>query len=311
MGAKQKKKMGMVMKLLLLTFGGGMLLAVGGYGFVEVKYSSKIDETFEQPVTALEIPEGSSSAIERGTYLVNNLMGCSHSDCHRADLGGGVLMDEPPMGLVYAPNLTAGAGSVTKEYTGEDWARILRHGIKKNKKRAVIMPSEDYTSFSDGDLAAAVAYIKSLPAIDRETRAHDPGFLLRALIATGEIPFAHDKIDHNAERPTAEPGPTAEWGKVVAGTCSGCHGQGFSGGKIPGGDPSWPEARNISPDQATGIGSWTFEQFEQAMRHGKRPDGTELNKAMPWKMYAGMTDDDVKAVWEYLRTIPAKTAGGR
>ena len=46
------------------------------------------------------------------------------------------------------------------------------------------------------------------------------------------------------------------------------------------------------------------------MRRGKRPDGTDVRAPMPWQMYAGMTDDDVTALWEYLRTVPPKAAGG-
>ncbi|MBX3459958.1 MAG: c-type cytochrome [Planctomycetes bacterium] len=305
-----KKKMGLVKKLVLFTFGGGFLLVVGGYGYVSFAYSSEISKEFDQPVRALEISD-SKATIERGKYLVESVLGCGHSECHRADFGGGHVINEAPMGLIYAPNLTPGKGSVTSEYTGEDWARIIRHGIKKNKKRAVIMPSEDYYQFSDADLGAAVSYIKSFPAVDRETPAHDPGFLFRALLATGAIPFAHDKIDHSHKPADVKPGPTVEWGKVMAGTCSGCHGQGFSGGKVPGGDPKWPEARNITPDEATGIGKWKFEDFDKAIRTGERPDGTKLDKVMPYELYKGMSEDDVRALWEYLRTVPAKPAGGR
>jgi mono/diheme cytochrome c family protein len=173
------------------------------------------------------------------------------------------------------------------------------------------MPSEDYWNFSDADIAAVIAYAKSVPPVDRETLPHAPGPVGRLVVATGELQFAYDKIDHEADRPKAVRGPTKEWGAVLIGTCSGCHGPGLSGGQIPGTDPSWPEARNITPDEASGIGKWSFRDFETAIRTGNRPDGTMLSEVMPWRAYAGMEPDDIKALWEHLRTVPAKPAGGR
>lgn len=199
---------------------------------------------------------------------------------------------------------------MTVDYTSKDWFRILRHGVKKDGKRALVMPSEDYVQFSDDELASVIAYVKSMPPVDRESLPHSLG-PIGLLVAATEPVFAFDKIDHSQKPEAVKRGPTKEWGKVLAGTCSGCHGAGFSGGKIPGTDPSWPMARNITPDEATGIGKWKFEDFEKAMRTGQRPDGTALSDVMPWKMYKGMDEDDVEALWEYLRTVPAKPAGGR
>ncbi len=306
----EKKKGRLKRALLFAGVGlvGFLALAFGGIYFAS---ESKINAIIDFEATAVAIPEGDAAAIERGKYLVNHVMGCAHSDCHRADLGGGTLIDAQPMGMIYAPNITAGKGGVTSDYEPVDWVRILRHGLKKDGRRAILMPSEDYWTFDDADIGAVVAYVKSVPPVDRENRPHAPGPVARMLIATGEVKFAHDKIAHDSQRPTAKPGPTREWGEVMAGTCIGCHGEGFSGGKIPGGDPSWPEARNITPSQADGIGSWDYAAFSKAMREGKRPDGTELNPLMPWQAYAGMDEDDVRALWEYLRTVPATPAGGR
>jgi mono/diheme cytochrome c family protein len=304
------KKGGRLKKLVLLGFVGlfGVLaLAFGGVYFAS---SSAMAETFSVEVATVTLRDDADT-LERGKYLVDHVMGCNHSDCHRSDFGGGALLDAFPMGLIYAPNLTTGSGSKVKDYTTEDWLRVLRHGLKRDGTRALIMPSEDYCSFPDSDIAAVISYIKSQPPVDRESPDCAPGPLARALIAAGEIKFAYDKIDHKAERKKAEPGPTKEWGEVMAGACIGCHGEGFSGGKIPGTDPDWPAARNISPDEATGIGKWTFDDFQRALREGKRPDGSAISEVMPWKAYAGMTDDDIKALWEYLRTVPPKAEGGR
>lgn len=305
-----EKKKGKLKKLVLMSGVGFIGLIALVFGGLYLAAQSQLNKDVAAPEGDLALLDGDSSAIKRGEYLVQNVMGCGHSDCHRADFGGGAVMDKQPVGRVYAPNITVGEGSVTKEYTGKDWLRILRHGVKKDGKRALIMPSEDYASFSDQDLASAIAYIKSMPPVNRESLPHSLG-PIGLLIAATEPVYAFDKIDHSHKPAEVKRGPTKEWGQVMAGTCKGCHGEGFSGGKIPGGDPSWPVARNISPDEATGIGKWKFEDFEKVMRTGQRPDGTTLHDAMPWKMYKGMDEDDVEALWEYLRTVPAKPAGGR
>jgi hypothetical protein len=88
-----------------------------------------------------------------------------------------------------------------------------------------------------------------------------------------------EMIDHEGPRPTAPPpGVTVEYGAYLAVGCTGCHGEGFSGGPIPGISPDWPEAANITQDPETGIGGWTREDFYRAMREGRRPDGTELRE---------------------------------
>lgn len=305
-----EKKKGKLKRLVLIGGLGFLGLIALGFGGLYMTAQSQLNKDVTAPEADLALLDGDSGAIKRGEYLVSSVMGCGHNECHRADFGGGPVMDKQPVGRVYAPNLTPGEGSVTKEYTGKDWARILRHGVKKNGKRALIMPSEDYTTFSDEDLASAVAYIKSKPPVNRETLPHSLG-PIGLLIAATEPVYAFDKIDHNHKPAEVKRGATREWGQVLAGACTGCHGAGFSGGKVPGGDPSWPEARNISPDEGTGIGKWKFDDFEKAIRTGQRPDGTTLHDAMPWKMYKGMEDDDVEALWKYLRTMPAKPAGGR
>ncbi|MCC6464201.1 MAG: c-type cytochrome [Planctomycetes bacterium] len=303
----EKKKSSLKRKLAIAGLGvvGLLACAFGGIHFVA---ASKIAETVTVEVADLEIPEG-SKAVKRGEYLVDHLLGCK--ECHGEDLGGKVIMDNGAMGLWYGPNLTAGKGSELVDYTGKDWARALRHGVGRDGRRLLLMPSEDYVTFSDDDIGAVIAYVRSLPPVDRANQDISLGPVAKGLIASGEVQFAYDKINHQARRPEAKPGPTKEWGAVLIGTCTGCHGTGRSGGKIPGGDPSWPEAANISMDKATGLGDWTFEQFDTAMREGKGPDGATVRAPMPWQAYKGMSEDDMKALWAYLQAAPAKAKGGR
>jgi mono/diheme cytochrome c family protein len=98
---------------------------------------------------------------------------------------------------------------------------------------------------------------------------------------------------------------STEFGKHLAAVCLGCHGADLSGGPIPGGDPSWPPARNLTPD-ATGMKGWTYDQFVAAFAEGKRPDGTMLRDPMslitPYGK--GMTDVERQALWAYLQSLP-------
>lgn len=95
---------------------------------------------------------------------------------------------------------------------------------------------------------------------------------------------------------------------ATAADCVACHtiqngGKPFAGGRAietPFGNITSP---NITPDTETGIGSWTDEQFDNAVRNGVRPDGTRLYPAMPYTSYTKMSHDDVVAVRAYLNTI--------
>ena len=63
-------------------------------------------------------------------------------------------------------------------------------------------------------------------------------------------------------------------------------------------------ARNLTPDSATGIGTWTEAYFIKVLRTGIRGNGAPLRPLMPWEWYQQLTDDDLKALFAYLRTLP-------
>jgi mono/diheme cytochrome c family protein len=91
--------------------------------------------------------------------------------------------------------------------------------------------------------------------------------------------------------------------------CTACHtrpdgGQPFAGGRPIETPFGIIVSANITPDPETGIGNWTDEQFDKAVRHGIRADGRRLYPAMPFTFYAKMSRDDVKAIRAYLATIP-------
>jgi len=118
---------------------------------------------------------------------------------------------------------------------------------------------------------------------------------------------------------TARAESPGERGKYLVGImdCTGCHTTGALAGQpdpthflagsdigfeIPGLGIFYPP--NLTPDGKTGLGTWSEQDIATALRTGVRPDGRELAPAMPWRSYAKLTDEDVRAVAAYLKSLP-------
>jgi mono/diheme cytochrome c family protein len=244
-------------------------------------------------------------AVTRGEHLVTARYTCMA--CHGAKFGGGVMVDAFPIGRLLAPNLTLGTGSRTADYQPRDWDRIVRHGVLRDGHPAV-MPSVDFQEMSDQELSDIVSYIRSLPPVNNTVPTSTFGPLGKILVATGKMQFSASLIaSHTTPHlvyPPAE-SASADFGKHLTSICVGWHGADLSGGPIAGGDPSWPPARNLTPD-ATGLKTWTYDQFMAALTMSRRPDGTALRS--PMKEVAGygksMTDGERRALWAYLQSLP-------
>lgn len=244
-------------------------------------------------------------SIERGKYLFQS-RGCV--DCHGAGGEGRDFVNQPPTRIA-GPNITP--AGIVAGYKPEDWVRTIRHGVKPDGTPALIMPSEDYNRLTDADLAALVAYVRALPPVKNANVAIVelplPAWVLYGFNA---IPDAAQRINHSLPpaRPVAE-GATVEHGKYVANMCLGCHGETFSGGKIPGGPPDWPAAANITPGEGSAMPRYPDpEKFAAMMRSGKRPDGTGI-AVMPFGSLSKMSDVDLQALYLYIRTVPPKPSG--
>jgi mono/diheme cytochrome c family protein len=171
------------------------------------------------------------------------------------------------------------------------------------------MPSAQYYHLSDADLGAIIAYLRSVPPARRDLKATSYGPISRVLLAMGKLPVLQAAlIDRGAARPVPAPGVTVEYGSYLALPCRGCHGPGLSGGVDPAGDPSWPPTSNLTPE---GLGKWSEADFTRLLREGKRPVGTEVNPAMPWRFLRQLSDDEISALWLYLRSVPPRAYGGR
>jgi mono/diheme cytochrome c family protein len=290
-----------------------LLAALAGLGIVTTVVGKSMGErkmtrNVALSVTPLEI-SADPAHLERGHYLYNT-RGCV--DCHGANGAGKTVIKDGGM-YVVAPNITGGANSVTTGYKAVDWVRTLRHGIKPNGNPVMIMPSEDYARLTDDDTASLVAYLQQMPAVPGERAQINVPVPVKVLYAFGVIKDASEKIDHTL--PPSRPVPeavTLEHGAYVANSCIGCHGQHLSGGKIPGGAPTWPAAANLTPGKGSAMSRYpTPDLFLAMMRSGHRPDGTPISQVMPFGSLGRMNDTDLRAVHAYLKTVPARDAGQR
>ncbi len=255
-------------------------------------------------------PEARASLAARGAHVAAT-RGCA--DCHGTDLGGAVVLDDPLAGRLVGPNLTVGRkGTALDDHA---WELALRHGVRPDGAPLLAMPSTDYAAMSDEDVAALAAYVRALPAVRRELPAMRVGPLLRVLHLAGKVPVVPAHVLEARGGGTAHvarvaAAPTREYGAYVATTCTGCHGADLVGGPIAGAPPDWPPARNITPHPAAGIGRWTQADFDRLLTTGIRPDGRLVDTTrMPVRMTRAMTATERAALWEYLRTVPARDGG--
>ena len=289
--------LGSLIGLLVVAF--AVLYIIGS-----VKWNRIRGKDFDVPVEAILIPTDPAS-IARGEHIATIRM-CK--DCHTENWSG--QSDSVP-GLITLsmPNLTPGAGGVGATNTDEDWVRAIRHGVGYDGRGLLLMPSRVWYYLSDEDLADLIAYLKSLPPVDNEPPKTELGPLGRVMMTLGQLPpeaTVPDAavIDHDAPRPVApQPGVTVEYGMYLARTCTLCHGSELNGQTIFDGSV----ALNLTPGGE--MKGWSEEDFIATMRTGVTPNGHQLKDVMPWKYFGQMTDDELKAVWLYLQSLPALPQG--
>jgi cytochrome c553 len=277
-----------------------LLVALGLYAKARVEITKK----YQVQVESFVVPTDAAS-VERGHHLADFLC----SECHGADLSGDPRwFDLPGMVTVAAPNLTPGRGGLGASFTTDDFVRVLRHGVKPDGTSVFIMPSNDFAYLSDQDLAAIIAYLKTLPPVDKQTpEPHTrPTFLGGVMYGAGLFGnlLRAGQMQEMAEIPAApQAGVTAEYGHYLVNIngCRDCHGQQLSGAKT--GDPSSPLAPNLTPGGE--LRAWSEADFIKTLRTGMTPSGTQLpDEFMPWKHKGLMSDDELKAVWAYLQSLP-------
>lgn len=306
-----------VMKWLAL--GGVGLVVTGALALVAVA-ETRWDRRFDAPFP--EIHASSDPAvIERGRYLAYGPAQCVV--CHSADdRKAAVLAGEEvplvgghewrlPMGVIRSRNITPNVETGIGRYSDLELARILRHGVAPDGR--AVLPFMPFQNMSDDDLRAVISFLRSQRPVHNVVPPNDVNLLGKAVLAMLIRPRGP-----SAPPPARSPGgATVERGRYLATSvadCGGCHTQRnmldgsltappFSGG-FTFTDPNDPNrtfvSPNLTPDAATGaITSWSEDVFVARFRAGASIDGTP----MPWRVLGRMTDDDLRAIYRYLRSL--------
>lgn len=268
-----------------------------------------------------------AEAVARGRYLADHVTMCL--DCHTprdwsrfagpiesARYGaGGEIFDESIglPGTIVSRNLTPAA---LADWTDGEILRAFTEGVARDGTSLFpLMPYHAYGHMDRDDALAIVSYLRTLPPIPSNLPARSLQFPVSLVVRMMPAPAEFTK------RP--DPSDRVAYGGYLTliAACGECHtplddsrapllDRAFAGGQefpLPGGALS--RTANLTPHE-TGLGNWTEAQFIERFarfRDGAAhvpvgPDG--LNTVMPWGNYAGMTDEDLAAIYAYLRTVP-------
>ncbi|MBM3270130.1 MAG: c-type cytochrome [Candidatus Sericytochromatia bacterium] len=261
--------------------------------------------------------------VERGRYIANGPAHCTA--CHsgidgkmnvegRLDvpLAGGVPLEAGPLGMIYAPNLTSDPDTGLGKVSDYEIARALRYNIKRDG--GVLPPVMPFRHMSDEDMSAVLSYLRTLPPTPNKVPPHK-------LTPLGwvAVNFMLKPMQPEYEPPKATPkGPSVELGKYLAenvANCAGCHTKldmatlSYSGPIMAGGSeldafgkPGWVVvSKNLTPDPKTGhIYNWSEDAFVARFKSGAGLPETH----MPWAFYKNMTEDDLRSIYRYLKTLP-------
>jgi cytochrome c553 len=273
------------------------LVVVGLAWRISEKGLARVYASNDPPLTMLRDPQ----TLAQGAHLFVT-HGCA--DCHGANGAGRLVFDAGPVLKLVAPNITPG-GAHMHDHSADEIAAIIRNGVKPDGHSLVFMPVADFHEMSDVDTAALVAYVQSLPASNNDPGPYAIRPLGRVLYWLGNFPLvAAETVDHTPHSRSAPVvAVSADYGKYLAQGCTGCHGKNFAGQHVPGTPPEFADSANLTPHE-NGLKDWTQADFVRALREGKRPDGRELDPFMPWKAIGQMSDQELAAIWTYLRTLP-------
>ena len=276
--------------------------------------------------------EATPERLQRGQYLVNQVLACGVCHTSRATgdifmegeqtdlfLAGGNTMEDPGMGRLYIPNLTPDPDGLGG-WTDDEVLRAIRDGVHKDGHFLVpVMPYDNYQRLSDDDAKSVVVYLRSVPAAKapRPAVANELKFLPKMLFTTIGVQM-HKPV---ANVPNPDRGNRVAYGRYIAdaASCTECHSMTekgprkdsdpmfMSGSDVPFVDARLGKvyARNLTPDPETGLGKYKPDQIKAALRDGKRLDGKRMSPPMSQIIphYSGMTDDDLDALVAFLGSL--------
>lgn len=288
------------------------------------------------PAAALTVASTPES-LARGRYLYQHVAACDGCHAQRdwtkagappkpgtSGMGGERFgRDEDVPGEVHAPNITPAA---LASWSDGEILRSIACGVDREGTALFpLMPYPNYALLTQGDLESLVAHVRSLPRIENPVRERTLTFPMNLIVRT---------IPRDASPPPTAPGPEDEIARgrylATAASCMHCHtphshGRAVAGKEWSGGVPftvpgAIVRSANLTPDATTGLGAWTRERFVARFREGPEaagvvPEATGAAAAathvspMPWTLYAGMTPEDLGAIFAYLRTLPPVANG--
>lgn len=275
------------------------------------------------------ISDSAKQVLARGEYLANNVSGCI--DCHSkrdfskysgpvvpgTEGGGGMLFDEKIglPGKIYARNITPDNETGIGTWTNEDIIKAMTQGInKKGDTLFPIMPYPHLNRMAKDDIMAIIAYLRTLKPIRNKIADR------QLMVPIGMIypaKYLQPSIDGNVRPLETDKVKYGEYLATMA-DCATCHSpltqQGpdmtrmFAGGYPFDLGTFKVVSANITPDTATGIGNWTEAQFLQKFTQYKEEASYNFNPGkentiMPVSLLAHMKEDDLKAIYAYLRSV--------
>lgn len=263
--------------------------------------------------------ERTPERLARGQYLFHSVSSCA--DCHsQHDMtvegdpiiegteGSGQLfpIDGPPANLV-ASNLTPDPETGLGRWSDDEIARAIREGVtREGRAMFPIMPYPNYRSMSDEDVASIVVYMRSLPPVRHALPETEIFIPVRYFIRVVPQPIT-------APVPVPDMSTPAARGAYLVrlAACNECHtptkrgvpiaGMDFAGGFAMSGPWGTVATANITSDPS-GISYYDENLFREVMRTGK-VRARKLNDLMPYNYYKGMTDEDLSAIFAYLKTV--------
>jgi mono/diheme cytochrome c family protein len=241
---------------------------------------------------------GTPEQVARGERFAAMCPLCHSPDGKPPLVGQDFGTGGPPIGTLYAANLTP-AGEIN-EWSDGEVIRAIRGGIHKSGRALLIMPSEVFRHFSDEDVQAIVAYLRSQPPAGSRSPATKPSVVAALFVGSGLFPTS-------AQTPITQPvvapaeGPSAEYGEYLISIlgCRLCHGENLAGRPTDSqGPPAGPNLTLVLP-------RWTEQQFIQTLRTGVNPYGRKINgELMPWKQVSAFArDQDLQAIYAYVHQL--------
>jgi mono/diheme cytochrome c family protein len=276
------------------------------------------NKKFDAPFPNLHA-SNDSATIARGKYLAYGPAHCSGCHTPAADqekvkngeeiaFKGG-LEFALPIGKLYSKNITPDDETGIGKVPDSVLARSLRYGVARDGRALFdFMP---FHNLSDEDLVAVLSFLRAQPAVKNDVPGNKLNFMGKAVKAFLIKPVGPDgEVSKSVKQDTA-----AEYGKYLATyvtNCRGCHtnrslmtgaytGPMFAGGlKLDAADGSYCVTPNLTPDKETGkITGWTQQQFIDRFRLKKIIGASD----MPWDQFRKMSDNDLKAIYNYLVSL--------